>query len=58
VTGLDTDGGQARLDVRIGRRRFQVPYVPEIVRQVDLEGGRIILDPPRGLLDDDAVIAR
>jgi len=57
VTGLDTEGGQVRLGVRIGRREFQVPWVPEIVREVDLEGGRIVVDPPRGLLDDDAIIA-
>jgi len=57
VTGLDTAGGQARLTVRVGGREFQVPYVPEIVREVDLEGGRIVVDPPRGLLDDDAIMA-
>jgi 16S rRNA processing protein RimM len=57
VTGLETGGGQVRVNVRIGRREYQIPYVPQIVREVDLEGGRIVVDPPRGLLDDDAIIA-
>jgi 16S rRNA processing protein RimM len=57
VTGLDTDGGQIRLNVRIGRREHQIPYVPEIVLEVDLDRSRIVVDPPRGLLDDNAIIA-
>jgi hypothetical protein len=32
--------------------------VPEIVREVDLDGGFIVIDAPRGLLDDDAIDAR
>lgn len=58
IVGVDPEGGQTRLVVRIDRRDFLVPYVPEIVRDVDLDGRKIVLDPPRGLLDDDAVIAR
>jgi 16S rRNA processing protein RimM len=58
ITGIDPGGAQSLLVVRRDRREFLVPYVPEIVREVDLEGGRIVLDPPRGLLDDDAVVAR
>ena len=57
VTGLDSDGGQVRVNVRIGRREYQIPYVPEIILEVDLERGRIAVDPPRGLLDDNAIIA-
>jgi 16S rRNA processing protein RimM len=57
VTAVHPEGGQTRLAIRSGRRDFLVPYVPEIVREVDLERGRIVLDPPRGLLDDDAVVA-
>ena len=58
VTGLDPGEGQSRLVVRAGDREFLVPYVPEIVREVDLEGGFIIIDAPAGLLDDDAIDAR
>jgi 16S rRNA processing protein RimM len=28
-----------------------VPFVAEIVPDVDLPAGRIVIDPPRGLLD-------
>jgi 16S rRNA processing protein RimM len=58
ITGVDPGGAQSLLVVRRGRREFLVPYVPEIVREVDLESGRVVLDPPRGLLDDDALLAR
>ena len=57
VTGLDPGQGQSRLVVRRNHREFLVPYVPEIVREVHLEGGFIIIDAPRGLLDDDALEA-
>jgi 16S rRNA processing protein RimM len=58
VTGLDPGEGQSRLIIRAGDREFLVPYVPEIVREVNLDGGFIIIDAPRGLLDDDAIDAR
>ncbi len=58
VTGLDPGEGQSRLIVRSGLRERLVPYVPEIVREVDLEGGFVVIDAPRGLLDDDAVEVR
>jgi 16S rRNA processing protein RimM len=55
VAGVDPGVGQTRLVVRRERREYLVPYVPEIVRDVDLERKLVILDPPPGLLDDDAV---
>ena len=58
VTGLDPGQGQSRLVVQRDHREFLVPYVPEIVREVDLEGGFIIIDAPAGLLDDDAIEVR
>jgi 16S rRNA processing protein RimM len=54
VTALDDAGGQTRLVVRRGRREFMVPWVPDLVREVDLDGGRITIQPIPGLLDDDA----
>ncbi len=57
VVGVDPGVGQTRLVVRRGRREYLVPYVPEIVREVDLQGGFVLLEPPPGLLDDDAVTA-
>lgn len=55
ITGVDQGPGQRRLIIRRGRREFMVPYVPEIVVDVDLDQGIVTLDAPPGLLDDKAV---
>jgi 16S rRNA processing protein RimM len=55
VTGVDQGPGQRRLIVRRGRREFLVPYVPEIVVNVDLDEGIVTIDAPPGLLDDNAI---
>jgi len=34
-------------------REALVPFVTAIVPEVDIEGGRVVLDPPPGLLDLD-----
>lgn len=52
VRGVDQGPGQRRLIVRRGRREFLVPYVPEIVKVVDVENGVVTIDAPPGLLDD------
>ncbi|MCD4749938.1 MAG: ribosome maturation factor RimM [Thermoanaerobaculales bacterium] len=57
VTGLEEGPGQQRLVVRRGKREFLVPWVPQIVIKIDLENGTVLLDPPGGLLDDDAELA-
>lgn len=46
LLSLDRDGGEAL-----------VPFVREIVPEVDVAGGRVVLDPPDGLLDDAAETA-
>jgi 16S rRNA processing protein RimM len=33
-------------------RESLVPFIMEFVPEVDLEGGRVLIDPPAGLLDD------
>jgi 16S rRNA processing protein RimM len=33
-----------------------VPFVAAMVPQVDLEAGRVVIDPPEGLLDPDAAV--
>ncbi len=58
VSGMDLGDGQSRLVVRNLDREWLVPYVPEIVSEVDLDGGFVIIDAPAGLLDDDAIEAR
>ena len=57
VRALDLSGGQTRLVVRRGDRELLVPWVPAIVTAVDLAAKVVILDPPPGLFDDDAVMA-
>lgn len=56
VIGLDQGPGQARLVVRRGRREYLVPFVPQIVTSVDREAGRVVVDAPPGLLDDDGAV--
>ena len=34
-----------------GSNRFLVPNVPEVVREIDIENGFIVVDPPEGLFD-------
>ncbi|WP_025618685.1 ribosome maturation factor RimM [Salinispora cortesiana] len=36
---------------RPGRRDVLIPFVQAIVPEVDLAGGRVVVDPPGGLLD-------
>jgi 16S rRNA processing protein RimM len=36
---------------RDGAGEALIPFVAEIVPNVDLEAGRVVLDPPEGLLD-------
>lgn len=57
IRGVEQGPGQRRLVVRRGRREFLVPYVPEIVVNVDLDDGVVTLDAPPGLLDDEFITA-
>ena len=46
--------GQDLLSVhREGGREVLVPFVAEIVPEIDLESGRVVIDPPPGLLNLD-----
>ena len=47
--------GSDLLAVRRGDgREALIPFVAEIVPTVDVRGGRVVIDPPEGLLDLDA----
>lgn len=50
VTGLLETGASDVLRVR-GEREFLVPMSRAIVVEVDLDAGRIVIDPPAGLID-------
>lgn len=52
VTGLESGGAQDRLVLRLtDGHRVEVPFVAAIVPEVDVEGGRVVVDAPPGLLD-------
>jgi 16S rRNA processing protein RimM len=44
-------GGELLVLARAGQPDALVPFVRAIVPTVDLDGGRVVLDPPEGLLD-------
>jgi len=39
--------------VRHAGREFLIPYIDQIIRQVDLEAGKLIIEPMPGLLDEE-----
>jgi 16S rRNA processing protein RimM len=52
VVGLVLGAAQDRLVVRLpDGREAEVPFVAAIVPEVDVEGGRVVLDAPAGLLE-------
>jgi 16S rRNA processing protein RimM len=52
VTALETRAVQDLIVVRLtGGGEALVPFVEAIVPEVDVEGGRVVIDPPAGLLD-------
>lgn len=55
VVGLTDGGGGALLQVKTGRGEVLVPFRSPIVVRVDLAAGTVLLDPPRGLFDADAL---
>jgi 16S rRNA processing protein RimM len=55
VVGLADVGGGALLVVRTDADEVLVPFRPALVVGVDLEARRLVLDPPKGLFDDDAL---
>lgn len=46
------------LRVRRDSGEALIPVVPAVVRRLDRDGGRVIIDPIPGLLDDQAEVAR
>lgn len=54
VSGLESRPVQDLLVLRLSNGRTAwVPFVAALVPEVDVEGGRIVIDPPAGLLDLD-----
>lgn len=52
VAGLDIGPGQDRLRLTLdGGRTAYIPFVAALVPVVDVVGGRVVVDPPAGLLE-------
>ena len=52
VAGLELGAAQDRLRVRLADgREGLVPFVAALVPEVDVEGGRVVVDAPAGLFD-------
>src|SRR5690606_13313207 len=51
VTDVEIGVGQDRLLIATPAGPVTVPFVSEIVTDVDLDGRRIVVDPPDGLID-------
>ncbi len=45
-------GSELLLVHREGAGEVMVPFVSQIVPEVDVRGGRVVIDPPEGLLDE------
>lgn len=57
VSGLRFGAAQDLLLVRTSTGEVMVPFVHELVPEVDVATQRVIIDPPPGLFDEDAVDA-
>jgi 16S rRNA processing protein RimM len=55
VTALQDGPGGALLAVSADAGEVLVPFRSPIVVRVDLDAGTVVLDPPRGLFDGDAL---
>lgn len=55
VARLLTPAGQTLLEVAGPAGKRLIPFVAAICVRIDLEAGRIVVDPPEGLMDLDAV---
>jgi 16S rRNA processing protein RimM len=54
ITGVITGVAQDLLEVtKPDGRDFLIPFVKALVPAVDIEAGRIVIDPPGGLIDED-----
>ena len=51
VADLLLGSEQKCLIVENGSKRFMVPDAPEVVKEIDIDNGFMIVDPPEGLFD-------
>jgi 16S rRNA processing protein RimM len=56
VLGVVNFGAGDLIEIsRAGRDSVHIPFFENFVPKIDLDGGRIVITPPDGLLDDNAV---
>lgn len=55
VVELGSGTGTAMLTVRTPKGDVLVPFISPIVVKVDLKERKVVIDPPKGLVDDDAL---
>ena len=58
VSGIQPGAAQDLLLVKYQGRTVMVPFVHQIVTEVNVEGRTVIIDAPGGLFDDDSVSER
>ena len=51
ISDVITGSAQDLLEIETGYGTRLIPVVPEIVTLVDTDAGRVVIDPPAGLLD-------
>jgi 16S rRNA processing protein RimM len=51
ITGIIETGSHDVYVTRDGDREFLIPAVEEVIREIDLAGRRVVIDPPEGLLE-------
>lgn len=54
VIGTVETGAGLLLEIRRARDMVLMPYELEFIQEIDLEGGRMVVDPPAGMFDHDA----
>ncbi|HQN19976.1 MAG TPA: ribosome maturation factor RimM [Syntrophobacteraceae bacterium] len=52
LRGIIETGGNDVYVVDLGNREILIPAIAEVILEVDLQGGKMIIEPPEGLLDD------
>ncbi|WP_171523592.1 PRC-barrel domain-containing protein, partial [Acinetobacter baumannii] len=54
VTAVFDFGAGDVIDVaRRGRKAVMIPFTKAVVPVVDIAGGKLVVDPPAGLLEDE-----
>lgn len=53
VSDVSATGANDVWHIKSGEREYLIPNIPDVVRSVDVEAGRIVIHAMRGLFDDE-----